>query len=151
MRTVLVRLAALGVGLAVIVALIAAGHPVVTKARLEQALTPTFSRLYVEQSVILGRSNVTVASVGARTACDRGGPRVADVGPGSDWICFIDWTDGAGKKQHGKFEIQAKSNACYVATGPSRINGPVMIGDVRIGRDVLNPVFEWDGCYSPTS
>ncbi len=149
MKTVLVRLVSLSIGLAVVVALIAAGHPVVTKARLEEALTPTYSRLYVEQSVILGRTNVTVASMGARTACDRGGPTVADVGPGSDWICFIDWVDADGKKQHGKFEIQAKSNACYVATGPSRINGPVMIPDATTGREVLNPVFEWDGCYSP--
>ena len=139
--------AAVGV---LIVGLVAAGDPVVTRGRLERSLTPTFTALYLQQASILGHPGLSASGLGARSSCDRGGPKVADVGPGSDWICFIDWTDVAGKHQHGKFELQAKANACYVATGPSRINGPVMLTDRRTGRDVLNPVFEFDACYDPT-
>ena len=148
MSTTLARVLGSFVALGVVVGLIAAGHPEVTKARLEKSLTPTFTDLYLQQAVILGRTSVTAASMQAVSVCDRGGPKVKDVGPGSDWICYIDWNDVAGKRLHGKFELQAKSNACYVATGPSRLNGPVMITDTH-GRDVLNPVFEFDACYDP--
>ena len=128
--------------------LIAAGHPDVTRARLETSLTPVYTNLYLQQAQILGHPEFTAATLAPSTVCDRGGPKVTDLGPGADWICHIMFTDQAGKKQDGKFELNAKSNGCYVATGPSRINGPVIITDTR-GRDVLNPVFEFDACYDP--
>lgn len=120
----------------------------VTRARLEGAIAPTFENLYVQQAQILGHDGVTRSSIGAVAACDRGGPKVADEGPGADWICMIHFVDETGTGQDGKFEVQVKSNSCYTASGPTKLLGPAMITDRR-GRDVTNPVFEFDGCFDP--
>ena len=123
----------------------------VTKARLEQSLAPTFANLYVQRAAILGETGVTAAGVAPSAKCDRGGPKVADVGPGADWICKVTFVDDHGKKQVGKFELQAKANSTYVAGGPTKLIGTVMITDARTGRDVPNPVFEFDGAFDPNS
>ena len=136
--------------LAGFVALSACGTTDVTRARVEGALTPTFANLYVQQAAVLGHTGVTVASTAAQATCDRGGPKVADKGPGADWICMIHFTDNAGAAQDGKFELQIKSNSCYTAAGPSKLIGPVTITDTN-GHDVTNPVFEFDGCFDPNS
>jgi hypothetical protein len=148
MGLLVARAATAVLGAAVVTGLVAAGHPDVTRARLEQSLTPTYTNLYMQQAHILGHRNVTARTLEAKTTCDRGGPKVADTGAGSDWICHVLFTDADGTRQDGKFELAAKSNGCYVATGPSKINGPVIISDTK-GRDVLNPVFEFDACYDP--
>jgi hypothetical protein len=150
MNALIARTATAGIGVAVVAGLVAAGHPDVTRTRLERSLTPVYTNLYLQQAKILGHRDVTAKSLDAKATCDRGGPKVADTGAGSDWICHILFTDADGKAQDGKFELAAKSNGCYVATGPSRINGPVIITDTK-GRDVLNPVFEFDACYDPSS
>ena len=121
----------------------------VTKARLEHALEPTFANLYVQRAAILGETGVTAAGVAPSADCDRGGPKVADVGPGADWICLVTFVDDHGKKQTGKFEVQAKANSTYVAGGPSKLIGTVMITDKKTGKDVPNPVFEFDGAFDP--
>jgi hypothetical protein len=148
MNPLLIRTFTVVAGAAAVTGLIAAGHPEVTKARLTASLTEVYTNLYLQQAQILGHPNVTRASLSPSTVCDRGGPKVKDVGPGADWICHIMFTDVGGLRQDGKFELNAKSNGCYVATGPSRINGPVIITDTH-GKDVLNPVFEFDSCYDP--
>jgi hypothetical protein len=140
----------LAVGLAVTMCLAGCGSPDVTRTRLEASLAPTFSNLYVQQAAILGHAGVSRTSVGATASCDKGGPKVADVGPGADWICLVHWRDQAGQAQDGKFELQARSNACWTAAGPSRTVGLLTITDSR-GRDVTNPVFEFDGCFDPSS
>lgn len=128
--------------------LVSCGKTDVTRARVENAITPTFANLYVHQAVILGHPGVTIASTAAATTCDRGGPKVADKGPGADWICMIHFTDETQTAQDAKFELQIKANSCYAATGPSSLLGPVMITDTH-GTDVPNPVFEFDGCFDP--
>jgi len=104
----------------------------------------------VQQAGLLGRTGVTAASMHSRVWCDKGGPKVADHGPGADWICTIDFVDNTGAEQAGKFEVQVKSNSCYTAGGPSKIVGNLTITDVH-GHDVTNPVFEFDGCFDPDS
>jgi hypothetical protein len=123
----------------------------VTKARLEQSLAPTFANLYAQRAAILGETGVTPAGVAPSADCDRGGPKVADVGPGADWICMVTFVDDHGRKQTGKFELQAKANSTYVAGGPSKLVGTVMITDKRTGQDVPNPAFEFDGAFDPDS
>ncbi len=131
-------------------ALVGCGGNDVTSTRLEAAIGPTFANLYVQQATILGHLDVSVATVAAQAACDRGGPKVKDVGPGADWICVIHFTDSAGAPQDGKFEVQVKSNSCYTAGGPSKLVGLATITDAR-GNEVTNPVFEFDGCFNPDS
>ena len=49
---------------------------------------------------------------------------------------------------YGKFELNVHSNDCYTASGPSKLTGFLTITDAR-GREVTNPVFEFDGCFDP--
>lgn len=122
----------------------------VTRARLERSLPRTFSSLYVQQAKLLGHKGVTVQSLHAKAQCDKGGPDVADVGPGADWICLMSWRDPNIDQTvlPGKFEMNVHSNDCYTAGGPSKIVGLLTITDVH-GNDVPNPVFEFDGCFDP--
>ncbi len=150
MRPTLQRLAVAVALAAGVIAFASCGSTDVTRARLEASIVPTFDNLYVQQAAILGKPGVTVASMGSSIWCDKGGPKVADHGPGADWICVIHFTDNTGAPQDGKFEVQVKSNSCYTAGGPSKIVGNLTITDVQ-GNDVPNPVFEFDGCFDPGS
>ena len=123
----------------------------VTRARLERSLPATFANLYVEKARILGRDDLTAGSLHAKAMCDKHGPDVADIGPGGDWVCLIGWTDPKmplPPEGYGKFELNVHSNDCYTATGPSKIIGFLTMTDTR-GREVPNPVFEFDGCFDP--
>src|SRR4051794_3221249 len=50
----------------------------------------------------------------------------------------------------GKFEVNAHSNDCYTAGGPSKVVGSFTVTDTH-GQDVDNPVFEFDVCFDPHS
>ncbi len=151
-RIVLVALIALIAAVALGSAVAAGGHgSTVTRARLERSLPATFANLYAEKARILGRDPLTPESLHAETMCDKHGPDVADVGPGGDWVCLIGWTDPTmplPPEGYGKFELNVHSNDCYTATGPSKIIGFLTMTDPR-GREVPNPVFEFDGCFDP--
>jgi len=151
-RRTLPRLAALALATAAVVALTACGASDVTRARLERNLPQTFSNLYVQQARILGHKGITVQSLHAQAQCDKGGPKVADHGPGSDWICLMRWTDPNVPLPDGsgKFELNVHSNDCYTAGGPSKLIGPLTITDTH-GNDVDNPVFEFDACFDPNT
>jgi len=142
-------LGALG-AVALVVALAGCGSSPVTRPRLERTLPESFTNQYVRQAAILGHKGVTVGSLHARAQCDKGGPEVADVGPGADWICFMSWQDPNVPNPDGsaKFELNAKSNGCYVATGPTKLVGLRTITDAS-GSFVDNPVFEFDTCFDP--
>jgi hypothetical protein len=151
-RRALPHLAVL-VGAAVaLVALSACGSSDVTRARLERNLPQTFSNLYVQQAKLLGHKGVTVASLHAQAQCDKGGPKAPDHGPGADWICLMRWNDPNVPLPDGsgKFELNVHSNDCYTAGGPSKLVGLITITD-KNGKDVDNPVFEFDSCFDPKS
>ncbi|AEV81219.1 hypothetical protein ACWT_0207 [Actinoplanes sp. SE50] len=150
MRPIVTRTAlvlAVGAGIA---ATIAAGQPEITKAGLEKALVPTFTNLYIQQAGILGIPGITSQSIGASTNCDKGGPKIADTGAGPNWVCMMSWIDNHGQHQDGKFEVTVHTDATYVAGGPSKIVGLATITDKQ-GRDVRNPVFEFDGVITTNS
>ncbi|MFF3871763.1 hypothetical protein [Streptomyces sp. NPDC001978] len=123
--------------------------PDVTKARAERAMAPTLANLYVQQAAILGIPDVTVTGTDAWADCDRGGPKVADVGSESDWICMVTFHDDAHHVQTGKFELQIRADSTYIASGPSKLIGMATITDKKTGKDVPNPVFEFDGTLDP--
>jgi hypothetical protein len=153
-RTVLALLTALVVVAALGVAAVAGGGgSTVTRARLERALPVAFANLYVKQAHMLGRHGITPESVHARAMCDKNGPDVADVGPGGDWVCLMSWEDPQvpmPPEGYGKFEVNVHSNDCYTAGGPTKLTGYLTMTDAR-GREVTNPVFEFDGCFDPNS
>ena len=122
----------------------------VTRARLERSLPDVFAHRYVEQARLQGRT-LTPASLHAVAMCDKHGPDVADVGPGGDWNCLMSWTDPEvpmPPEGYGKFELNVHSDDCWTASGPSRLTGFLTMTDAA-GREVTNPVFEFDGCFDP--
>jgi hypothetical protein len=137
---------------AALLGLAGCGGSDVTKARLERNLPQTFANLYVQQATLLGHKNITKQSLHAQAQCDKGGPKVADRGPGADWICLMRWNDANVELPdgYGKFELNAHSNDCYTAGGPSKLVGLQTITDAH-GNDVPNPVFEFDSCFDPKS
>jgi hypothetical protein len=142
--------AVVAVGAATALAAVLAGCATdVTRPRVEGSLGPVFANLYVQQQALLGHPGLTPAAVAPKASCDKGGPRVVDKGAGSDWICQVGWTDATGKAQNGKFELQVRSNGCYLAGGPSKLVGPLTIR-ATTGKYVINPVFEFDGCFDTT-
>jgi hypothetical protein len=149
MNPIIARIATIAVIAVAAIGLIAASHPDVTRPRLETSLAQSFTNLYLQQGDILG-TPTTAARINAQPTCDRGGPSVKDVGAGADWICMMNFTDLTGTAQQGKFELVAKANYCATISGPSKIIGLLTITDHH-GKNVLNPVFEWDTCYNPAS
>jgi len=155
-RTILTLLAVLLVVVAAGGAGLASGRggdSTVTRARLERSLPQVFANNYVRMTHLLGRHDVTPASLHAQAMCDKHGPDVADVGPGGDWTCLMSWTDPEvpmPPEGYGKFELNVHANDCYTAGGPSKLVGFLTITDQR-GNDVDNPVFEFDGCFDPSS
>ncbi|MEO5851333.1 MAG: hypothetical protein ABIQ15_02360 [Nocardioides sp.] len=152
-RTILTVLAVLValVGLGAAAVAVGGGSSTVTRPRLERALPATFAHLYADQAVLLGRDGITSASLHPKAACDKHGPDVADVGPGGDWICLMSWQDPnvpMPSEGYGKFELNVHSNDCFTAIGQTKLTGFLTLTDTR-GREVPNPVFEFDGCFDP--
>lgn len=137
-------------GAVLVVGVGACGGNPVTRARLERSLPRSFSNQYLLQATILGHTGLTIASLNARAQCDKGGPKVPDVGVGADWICFMSWQDPNVPIPDGsaKFELNVHSNNCYTATGPTKLVGLRTITDSR-GTFVDNPAFEFDTCFNP--
>lgn len=153
MRRILLTFLAAAVVLAgLAVAAVATGSgSTVTRARLERSLPQTFAQVYARQAELMGHRGVTPASLHPRAMCDKHGPDVADVGPGGDWICLMSWEDPnvpMPPEGYGKFELNVHSNDCYTVASPSKLGGYISLTDVR-GREVTNPVFEFDGCFDP--
>ena len=152
-RFVISLVAAIAVVLAVGGAVVAGsgGGSSITRARLERSLPTTFSNLYADQAALLGHKGVTAASLHATAMCDKGGAVEPDVGAGSNWNCLVSWTDPTNPmppEGYGKFELQVHSNGCYTAGGPSKLVGFATLTDTK-GREVTNPVSEFDGCFDP--
>ena len=149
-RRVLIPATVALVAIVAIVALIGTSSSDVTKARLERNLPVAFSNVYVQQAKLLGHRGITTRSLHAKASCDKGGPNAPDHGPGSDWICLMSWSDPNVPLPDGsaKFELNVHSNDCYTAGGPSKFVGQLTISDAH-GKDVDNPVFEFDSCFDP--
>ena len=155
-RIVITALAALVAVLALATVVIAAsggGASTVTRGRLEQSLPATFANLYAQHARIQGRTGITPASVNAKAMCGKAGAVGEDVGPGGDWVCLMSWTDPEvpmPNEGYGKFELNVHSNDCFTANGPSKLTGFLTMTDTR-GREVTNPLFEFDACFDPGS
>ncbi|MCW2927026.1 MAG: hypothetical protein JWM86_994 [Thermoleophilia bacterium] len=124
----------------------------VTRSRLERSLETTYANRYVELSKLLGHGDVTVESLDAHAVCDKGGPTVADRGPGGDWICQVAYDDPNIQNPDGsaKVEMNVHSNDCYTGISTARLVGPLNIVDTH-GHQAVNPVSEFDGCFDPAS
>ena len=152
-RFIISLVAAVAVVLAISGAVVAGsgGGSTVTRARLERSLPTEFANLYSSQATMLGHRGITPASLHATAMCDKGGAVEPDVGPGSNWNCLVSWTDPDNPmppEGYGKFELDVHTNGCWTAGGPSKLVGFATLTDTS-GREVPNPVSEFDGCFDP--
>jgi len=124
----------------------------VTRSRIERSLERTYANRYVALSKINGNTDVTTVSLNTHALCDKGGPAVADEGPGGDWICRVAYVDPHAPSPEGsaKVEMNVHSNDCYTAVGSSKAVGQLNIVDTN-GRQVVNPAAEFDGCFDTSS
>lgn len=132
-------------------ALISTSKSSITRARLERDLPQTFANRYLAQARLLGHRGVTVQSMQPKAQCYKAVPNVKDQGSGAGvWLCYMRWHDRNVDEtlMPGKFELNVHSNSCYSVTGPSKLLGLLTITD-KTGKDVINPVSEFDGCFDP--
>jgi ABC-2 type transport system permease protein len=118
----------------------------IDRPKLETALATSFSHLYVLQTERLGRPAVTEAQLRAAARCDKGGDRVTDTGPGSDWRCVVSWTlPGATATGTAIYQLDVAADGRYVADGdgPKEVNGFFQVRTPT--GDAPNPLWQFDG------
>jgi ABC-2 type transport system permease protein len=150
-RRVLVRavlpLAAL---FALTVGVIAAATPAsgsgIDKAKLDSSLATAFGHLYRMQTEELRRPAVTEAQLRTSASCDKGGPLVADSGPGNEWRCVVMWRlPGSAAIGSAIYQLDVNPDGRYVADGdgPQEVNGFFQV-HTSMG-DVPDPLWQFDG------
>lgn len=150
-RRVLVQAVAPLVALfALAVAVIALTSPAsatgIVKAKLDRSLATAFAHLYRMQTDELHRPHVTEAQLRASAGCDRGGPLVADTGPGNDWRCVVTWRlPGATATGSAIYQLDVSPDGRYKADGdgPQEVNGFFQLRTAT--GDVPNPLWQFDG------
>lgn len=153
MRSTVMRrgAAAAAAAVAVLLGVSGCGSSGITKSRLDHAVAPTFSNLYVLQQSLRGRK-VSAGSLNSRADCARGDQQTADSGAGNDWTCTVTWFNtGPNIAVNAQYQVHVQTNGCYTADGdgPADLNGQQLITAVD-GATVTNPLWEFDGCFDTT-
>ena len=115
-------------------------------SKIEKELATSFSHLYVLQTEQLHRPAVTEDDLQAAARCDKGGSRVADEGPGSDWRCVVRWTlPGSTATGTAIYQLDVLADGKYVADGdgPKEVNGFFQVRTPT--GDAPNPLWQLDG------
>lgn len=118
----------------------------VDRAKVEAGLATSFSHLYVLQTDQLHRPAVTEDDLRATASCDKGGDRVVDEGPGSDWRCVVTWTlPGSSATGSATYQLDVLADGKYVADGdgPQEVNGWFQVRTPA--GDAPNPLWQLDG------
>ncbi|QNN54977.1 ABC transporter permease [Nocardioides mesophilus] len=118
----------------------------IERPKLEAAHATSFSHLYVLQTDRLRRPAVTSDQLRATARCDKGGGRVADTGPGSDWRCVVSWTlPGSTATGTAIYQLDVAADGRYVADGdgPKEVNGFFQVRTPT--GDAPNPLWQFDG------
>ncbi|MCW2820037.1 MAG: hypothetical protein JWR42_2824 [Marmoricola sp.] len=138
------------VALLAVTALVAAGLTPrgsgIDRRRLESSLATAYAHLYRQQTDALHRPAVTEAELHARARCDKGGPRVADAGPGHDWRCVVSWRlPGSTAVGSAIYQLDVAAEGRYVADGdgPQEVNGYFTVRTPT--GDAPNPLWQLDG------
>jgi ABC-2 type transport system permease protein len=145
-QAVLPLAALLAVSVAAVAATTSASTSGIDRTKLDTSLATAFSHLYVLQTTELHRPAVSEAQLRTRAACDKGGARVDDAGPGNDWRCVVTWRlPGATATGHAIYQLDVTPDGRYVADGdgPQAVNG---FFPVRTATgDAPNPLWQFDG------
>lgn len=117
-----------------------------TRQRVESDMTVAYANQYKNTQRLLGHP----VSTGLKdtVSCDKGGPKVADKGPGKDWICMVHYTDPQNHTSATtRYELFVHGEACYTATDPKLISNS-SLPDPTSGASKSNPLEQFDGCFS---
>jgi ABC-2 type transport system permease protein len=137
--------ALLAVTVAVIAGATSASGSGIDQAKLNRSLATSFAHLYRMQTEQLHRPAVTEAQLRSSAACDKGGSRVDDVGPGNDWRCVVKWRlPGSTAVGSAIYQLDVTPDGRYVADGdgPQQVNGFFQIRTSK--GDVPNPLWQFD-------
>lgn len=130
----------------VVVAVTPARGSGVEQRKLEASMSTAYAHLYRLQTEQLHRPAVTEAQLHTSAACDKGGNRVANHGPGNDWRCVVSWRlPGSTAKGSAIYQLDVTAEGRYVADGdgPKEVNG---FFSVRTpSGDAPNPLWQFDG------
>lgn len=118
----------------------------IDRPKIEASLATSFSHLYRLQTDELNRPPVTEEQLAVTAACDKGGDRVDDVGPGSDWRCVVTWhLPGATAVGNAIYQLDVTPDGRYEADGdgPKEVNGFFQVRTPTGDRP--NPLWQFDG------
>ncbi|MFI2651769.1 ABC transporter permease [Micromonospora fulviviridis] len=140
----LVGLLAVTVGV-VAVATPAAGSGI-EQDKVQRSVATAFAHLYRLQTEQLHRPDVTEAQLRATATCNKGGGKLAAVGPGNDWRCVVSWhlpdVEAAGS---AIYQLDVTPDGRFVADGdgPKEVNGYFLVRTPT--GDAPNPLWQFDG------
>jgi ABC-2 type transport system permease protein len=138
--------ALLAVTVGVIAGATSASASGIDEAKLDRSLATAFAHLYRMQTGELHRPDVTEAALRTSASCDKGGPRVEDLGPGNDWRCVVTWhLPGATATGSAIYQLDVNPDGRYVGDGdgPQDVNGFFQV-HTSTG-DAPNPLWQFDG------
>ena len=118
----------------------------IDRSKLQTSMATAYAHLYRLQSRELRRPEVTEAHLLTSAACDKGGSRVDDVGPGNDWRCVVSWhIPGATAVGSAVYQLDLTADGRYVADGdgPQEVNGFFQVRTPT--GDAPNPLWQFDG------
>lgn len=118
----------------------------IVRQKLQDSLAISYAHLYKLQTQELHRPAVTEAQLQATASCDKGGPRVADEGPGNDWRCVVTWhLPGVTSAGTAIYQLDVTADGRYVADGdgPKEVNGYFQVH--TSSGDEPNPLWQFDG------
>ncbi|GAA0329021.1 ABC transporter permease [Actinoallomurus spadix] len=131
---------------AVVTGTTSAGGSGIERTKVEGSLATAYAHLYRMQTRELHRPDVTEAQLRATAACDKGGSRVSDEGPGNDWRCVVSWhLPGATAVGTAIYQLDVTADGRYVADGdgPKEVNGFFQVRTPT--GDAPNPLWQFDG------
>lgn len=118
----------------------------IERSKLQTSMATAYAHLYRLQSRELHRPDVTEEQLRTAAACDKGGSRVDDVGPGNDWRCVVSWhLPGATAVGSAIYQLDIAADGRYVADGdgPQEVNGFFQVRTPT--GDAPNPLWQFDG------
>ena len=129
---------------------VAAGTPSqgsgIDRHEVEASVATAYAHLYRLQTEQLHRPPVSEAALHTSAACDKGGSRGADQGPGNDWRCVVSWRlPGSTAVGSATYQLDVTSEGRYVADGdgPKEVNGSFTVHTPS--GDAPNPLWQFDG------
>jgi ABC-2 type transport system permease protein len=118
----------------------------IDRDKVQRSVATAFAHLYRLQTKQLNRPGVTESELNATATCNRGGGKVAPVGPGNDWRCVVSWhLPDVAATGTAIYQLDVTANGRYVADGdgPKDVNGYYLVRTPT--GDGPNPLWQFDG------